>query len=53
MSPETVGLGLRITHQKLDQYLIAIVDRATRFDVNINLYDLARQKFPQVARLRV
>jgi very-short-patch-repair endonuclease len=51
-SPENVGLDLETTHQKLDQYLIAIVDRATRFDVNNSLYDLARQQFPQVVRLR-
>ncbi|NNN09528.1 MAG: DUF559 domain-containing protein [Acidimicrobiaceae bacterium] len=51
-SPENVGLDQSVTHELMDQHLLPIVDRATRFDVNNSLYDLARQQFPQVVRLR-
>ncbi|EQD79836.1 DNA helicase, partial [mine drainage metagenome] len=51
-SPENVGRDLSVTYQLLDQHLVSMEDRVTRFDINNSLYDLARQQFPQVVRLR-
>ncbi len=51
-SPENVGLDRQEVLDLIDDYLGAISDRKTRFDPDSSLYDISRQRFPQVVQLR-
>ncbi len=51
-SPENVGLERQGILDLIDDFLGAISDRRTRFSPEASLYDLARQRFPQVVQLR-
>jgi very-short-patch-repair endonuclease len=51
-SPENVGTNLQGVYDLIDEHLRDIRDRRTQFDPNNSLYDIARQKFPQVVQLR-
>ncbi|MGH9064249.1 MAG: AAA domain-containing protein [Acidimicrobiales bacterium] len=51
-SPENVGLDRQGVLDLIDDFLGAISDRRTRFDPDASLYDLGRQRFPRVVRLR-
>jgi len=51
-SPEHVGAERQPAFDLIDEHLGDIRDRRTRFDPDNSLYDIARQRFPQVVQLR-
>ncbi|MDA8045704.1 MAG: AAA domain-containing protein [Actinomycetota bacterium] len=51
-SPEIVGVDRQGVFDLIDDFLGAIGDRKTRFSPDNSLYDIARQRFPQIVQLR-
>lgn len=51
-SPEHVGTERQAAFDLIDEHLGEIRDRRTRFDPDNSLYDIARQRFPQIVQLR-
>jgi very-short-patch-repair endonuclease len=51
-SPENVGLDRAPVHHLVDTHLQAVRNATTLFDGDNSLYDVARQKFPEVVVLR-
>ena len=51
-SPEHVGAERQPAFDLIEEHLADIRDRRTRFDPDNSLYDIARQRFPQIVQLR-
>lgn len=51
-SPDNVGVLRQGVFDLLDEHLAMVRDRRTRFDPDNSLYDISRQRFPQVVQLR-
>lgn len=51
-SPQNVGLEQQRILDLIDDFLGGISDRKTRFNPQNSLYDIARQRFPQIVQLR-
>lgn len=51
-SPENVGVERQQVYDLIDAHLGSVKDRRTRFDPDNSLYDMARQRFPDVVPLR-
>jgi very-short-patch-repair endonuclease len=50
-SPGNVGVHRQPLLDAMDQHLGGVADRYTRFNPDLSLYDIARQRFPDVVQL--